>query len=372
MLKVVADQNIPMAAQVFSSFGEVELVDGRAISEADLVGADILLVRSVTKVNKDLLGATSVRFVGSATAGFEHIDREYLKEQGIVFALASGANAQSVVEYVFAALASIDDRLEALLNQEQTLGVVGCGNVGRKLIQTARALGMQVKWFDPFVEPTDFSDKLESVLKCDVVSLHCELTSTGPYPTHHLLSKTVLEGFSRAQLLINAARGGVVDNAALLALFEQGKSPQLVLDCWENEPRIEPRLIPFCSIATPHIAGYSTDGKWRATQMLFEAAAKQFDLENKSLHFPERESFLIEATLSDAEVIREALFRVYDIKADDLRFRAAAQGNKNAQWFDELRRQYPVRRELAEGRIRSSRGGISDHVTKAFRLRLEG
>ena len=371
MLKVVADENIPMAAEVFSSFGEVQLVDGRSLCAGDLLDADVLLVRSVTKVNKDLLGGTSVRFVGSATAGFEHIDREYLRGQGIAFALASGANAQSEVEYVFAVLANIDDRLEALLSQEQTLGVVGCGNVGRKLIETARELGMRVKWFDPFVKPSECSSELDSVLQSDVVSLHCELTSDGPYPTHHLLNKARLEGFSRAQLLINAARGDVVDNAALLGLCEQGKAPQLVLDCWENEPRIEQRLFPFCSLATPHIAGYSTDGKWKATQMLSEAAAKQFDLETPSFDFPERESFFIETKLSSAEVIREALSRVYDIKGDDLRFRAAARANKNVQWFDELRKQYPVRRELAEGVVRITQGGISDQVIKAFRLRLE-
>jgi erythronate-4-phosphate dehydrogenase len=371
VLKVVADQNIPMAAEVFSSFGEVQLVDGRSLCTGDLLGADVLLVRSVTKVNKDLLGGTSVRFVGSATAGFEHIDREYLRGQGIAFALASGANAQSVVEYVFAVLANIDDRLEALLSQEQTLGVVGCGNVGRKLIETARELGMRVKWFDPFVEPSECSSELDSVLRSDVVSLHCELTSDGLHPTHHLLNRARLEGFSRDQLLINAARGAVIDNAALLRLCEQGKSPQLVLDCWENEPRIEQQLIPFCRIATPHIAGYSTDGKWKATQMLFEAAAKQFDFESPSFGFPERESFFIETKLLAAEVIRESLFRVYDIKSDDLRFREAAEGNMNPQWFDDLRREYPVRRELANGRVRIARGSISDNVTKAFHLRLE-
>lgn len=371
MLKVVADQNIPMAAEVFSSFGEVRLVDGRSVSEGDLVGADILLVRSVTQVNKNLLGAASVRFVGSATAGFEHIDREYLKGQGIACALAAGANAQSVVEYIFAALANIGDRLEALLNQEQTLGVVGCGNVGRKLIQTAHTLGIRVKWFDPFVDPTESSSELQSVLKCDVVSLHCELTSDGPYPTYHLLNKRILQGFSRAQLLINAARGAVIDNSALLRLCEQGKSPQLVLDCWENEPRIEQQLIPFCDIATPHIAGYSTDGKWKATQMLFDAAVQQFHLESQSFHFPERDSFLIDANLSGAEVIREIMSRVYDIKGDDLRFRSAAQGTMSGRWFDELRRDYPVRRELADGRVRIARGSLNDNVAKAFRLRLE-
>ncbi len=371
MLKVVADQNIPMAAEVFSSFGEVQLVDGRSLCAGDLLGADVLLVRSVTKVNKDLLGGTSVRFVGSATAGFEHIDREYLRGQGVAFALASGANAQSVVEYVFAVLANIDDRLEALLSQEQTLGVVGCGNVGRKLIETARELGMRVKWFDPFVEPSECSSELDSVLRSAVVSLHCELTSDGLHPTHHLLNRARLKGFSRDQLLINAARGAVIDNAALLRLCEQGKSPQLVLDCWENEPRIEQQLIPFCRIATPHIAGYSTDGKWKATQMLFDAAVQQFHLESQSFHFPERDSFLIDANLSGAEVIREIMSRVYDIKGDDSRFRSAAQGSMSGRWFDELRRDYPVRRELANGRVRIARGSISDNVTKAFRLRLE-
>jgi erythronate-4-phosphate dehydrogenase len=371
LLKVVADQNIPMASQVFSAFGPVTLVDGRSLSQADLLDADILLVRSVTQVNKALLNRSTVRFVGSATAGFEHIDLRYLRHRGIHFSLASGANAQSVVEYVFAALAVTDERLEGLLNGEQSLGVIGYGNVGRRLVDTGKTLGIRIKTFDPFTPATQFSRDFGEVLRCDVVSLHCELTSEGAHPTQHLVGREALKGFSKEQLLINAARGSVVDNAALLSFCETGKAPQLILDCWENEPDLDRRLIPFCHIATPHIAGYSTDGKWRATQMLFDDAARVFGLERGRAPFPERDCIQVDGSAPRVEVIRDAISCVYDIKADDERFRADAQANRTPTWFDDLRRQYPVRRELAEGRITSINGLLSEELTKAFRLRLE-
>ena len=371
MLKVVADQNIPMASEVFSAFGPVTLVDGRALSDTDLCDADILLVRSVTEVNEALLNRSAVRFVGSATAGFEHIDRGYLRDRGIYFSLASGANAQSVVEYVFAALAVTGERLENLLDGEQSLGLIGYGNVGRRLVDTAKSLDIRIKTFDPFTSTTQFSADLKEVLQCDVVSLHCELTSGGAHPTQHLISREVLKGLSKDQLLINAARGGIVDNAALLSFCEKASAPALILDCWENEPNIDRRLIPFCHIATPHIAGYSTDGKWRATQMLFDDAARLFGLEMDRAPFPERECIQANAAGPRAGVIRDAISCVYDIKADDARFRIAAQANLTSTWFDDLRRQYPVRRELAEGRVSSVDGALSDEVIKAFRLRLE-
>jgi erythronate-4-phosphate dehydrogenase len=358
-LTIVADENIPGVEHYLGALGQVVRVNGRALAPAQLVGADILLVRSVTRVDAALLDDSGVRFVGTATSGFDHIDRDYLAGRGITFAHAPGANANSVVEYVLAAVASVDDTLERLLAGGQ-VGIVGYGNVGRLLAARLKALGIGYRVFDPWLNQhtLDCATDLDAVLGCDVVSLHPELCLEQPWPSHHLLGREELRRLRCGTLLINASRGSVVDGSALLSRLHGAREPNVVLDVWEGEPNVDPALLARVTLGTAHIAGYSLDGKLLATRMLSSAVmaylsqTKSSDLE-KYGKFGAQELPLLRATrdLSGARLARFLLQSRYDIRADDALLREAVVGKPLAQEraaaFDQLRRSYRDRRELA-------------------------
>ncbi len=266
-MKIVVDENIAYAKHFFSGFGELVLLPGRSIAPQDVRDADVLLVRSVTNVNRDLLAGSSVKFVGSCTIGTDHVDLEYLKQAGIHFAFAPGCNAQAVVEYVLAALAGLQVDLQSAL-----VGVVGCGNVGGRLLRYLHKLGVNAVGNDPFLFDTDFPlVDFDTVLQCDVICLHTPLTKTGEHPTHHLFNAERINQLKVGTVLLNAGRGAVIDNAALLQRLEQQQDLQVALDVWENEPKINGDLLAQVAIGTPHIAGYSAEGKLRGTEMVYEA-----------------------------------------------------------------------------------------------------
>ena len=272
---VLADENIPAAEEYFGSYAVIRRAPGRTLERAQLDGVDILLVRSVTRVDEALLGGTSVKFVGTATSGFDHIDREYLRRSGIGFAHAPGSNANSVVEYVLAAIASEGDKLEQLLGGG-TFGVVGYGVIGKAVVARFTALGIQCRVYDPWLEQSTIPDAagLDTVLECDVVSLHAQLTREQPWPSYHLLGRRELRRLRPGTLLINASRGPVVNNAALLEYLETQSGVRTVLDVWEGEPVVCPALLAQVMLGTAHIAGYSWDSKLQATRMLSEAVCR--------------------------------------------------------------------------------------------------
>ena len=348
MLNIVADQNIPLVKELFKSVGRVTLVDGRALCATQVTDADVLLVRSVTPVNEQLLAGSRVQFVGSATAGYDHLDLAYLAQRNIPVALASGANAESVVEYVLAAICSQPDFLTGLLNGG-VLGVVGYGHVGKRLVEVATCLGMNVLAYDPFVDCGAYGTDLDRVLKCDVISLHCELTHNGPFPSQHLLNQARLDHLVGGQLLINASRGGVIDNSALLKRLHQDNPPTVVLDCWESEPKICEALASMVSIATPHVAGYSYDGKARGTMMLRDALGKSLNRSLNSFKFDSDVFLDVDSSGELSTVISDLIASVYRIETDDAELRSAlakANSASDGEWFDRLRRNYPIRREL--------------------------
>lgn len=353
MLNIIADQNIPAAAELFKAFGKVTLVDGRTLNAAQVEQADVLLVRSVTRVDEQLLAHSAVQFVGSATAGFDHLDLAYLQQREVTYALASGANAESVVEYVLAAICSQPHCLERLMGGGK-LGVVGYGHVGKRLVEVANYLGIQVGVYDPFVDSGSYANDLDQVLTSDVISLHCELTASGPFPSKHLLNQARLKRLNERQWLLNAARGGVVDNEALLERLEQPNPPTVILDCWENEPAICERLVPKVAIATPHIAGYSFDGKVRGTVMLRDALARHINCCVNEYIFEDDLCIDIDNSSVFSSTLSNLLASVYRIDRDDAQFRLAlakAQPGHNGAWFDALRRDYPIRRELLRAKV---------------------
>jgi erythronate-4-phosphate dehydrogenase len=356
---IVADENIPSVEQYLGALGQVVRVNGRSLTPGQLAGADILLVRSVTRVDAALLEGTPVRFVGSATSGIDHIDSEYLAHNAIAFAYAPGANANSVVEYVLAAIAAVGDTLEELLSGGR-VGIVGYGNVGRALAARLRALDIAYQVYDPWLDQQmlHHAAELDAVLDCDVVSLHPELCMEQPWPSHHLLGREQLQCLRPGALLINASRGPVVDNGALLERLECANAPLVVLDVWEGEPIIDAALLARVALGTAHIAGYSLDGKLLATRLLSAAVIAHLEDARppsslRSVDHASREilSLLAPGELSGAGLIRFLLQARYDIRQDDALLRRAVmlarQPQEIGRAFDQLRRDYRDRRELA-------------------------
>jgi len=360
MMRIIADENIPCVAQAFASLGEVTLLPGRAMRAAQVRDADILLVRSVTRVDARLLAGSGVRFVGSATIGFDHVDRAFLQQQGIGFSTAPGSNATSAAEYVVSALLALYVR-QGFELAGKTVGIIGCGNVGSRVRQKLSALGMTCLVNDPPLQAQgvqdDFVD-LDGVLQADVITVHVPYTREGPYPTHHLIDKAFLSRMQRGSVFINTARGAVADNAALDRLLEDRSDMAAVLDVWEGEPDIRMSLLEKVQLGTPHIAGYSLDGKLRGTEMIYRAACAHFGLPVQwqvadvlpaapELDFREPRAASLPAYL------QAAVFACYDIRRDDARLRelATLPVSERPARFDRLRKDYPVRREFPQTRI---------------------
>jgi erythronate-4-phosphate dehydrogenase len=351
-MTIVADENIPFAHDVFSTFGDVRLMAGRAITREDLLDAEALIVRSVTRVDESLLSGTPVRFVGTATIGVDHIDTGYLHRSSIAFADAAGSNARSVAEYVVAALLELRGR--GLLKIEgASIGVVGVGNVGSIVADMARALGMSVVEYDPPRAETDRgfrSASFDDVLHCDVITLHVPLTTTGRHATRHLFEDDLLAKLRPETILINTSRGGVVRSNALASALGSERLRAAVLDVWEEEPDIPAELIERCAIATPHIAGYSFDGKVRGTEMIASALADFAGRRWKQTELipPHAGELRLPSGLSLLDGVHCAVRGAYDIMRDDADVRAIAGCTEaeRRRGFDGLRRDYRQRREF--------------------------
>jgi erythronate-4-phosphate dehydrogenase len=353
-LRILADENIPAVEYYLGALGIVTLANGRALTAAQLEEIDVLLVRSVTRVDAGLLQKSRVKFVGTATSGFDHIDRDYLASRAIGFAHAPGSNANSVVEYVLAAIAAIAGKLEQLL-AGGIVGLAGYGYIGKALAARLGQLGIRYRIHDPWLAQHTIAQAstLQSVLECDVVSLHTELTSAQPWPSVHLLGERELEHLRPDALLINASRGPVVDNRALLERLQRGGGLHTVLDVWEGEPRVDAALLELVTLGSAHIAGYSLDGKLLATRMLADALYQHLDLPPLDTGSPieQTKPLVVPQGLSGAGLIRFLVQSRFDIRKDDALLReAVAQDQVQAsagKRFDALRKSYRERRELA-------------------------
>jgi erythronate-4-phosphate dehydrogenase len=354
---IVADENMPGLEAGFTALGRVTRINGRLLQRQQLDGADILLVRSVTQVNRELLEGSGIRFVGSATIGTDHLDTEYLDARGIAWANAPGCNASSGVEYVLSAFARVDGLLEKLL-AGGTVGIVGMGNVGSSLYRRLEAMGIQCLGYDPLLPAGSYPilGELDTVLAADAVCLHAPLTHGGEYPSFHLLGKPELEQLKEGALLLNAGRGAVIDNAALSSYLDQRGDLTVILDVWEHEPTIDLNLMTKVFLATPHIAGYSLDGKLAGTEMIYRACCRALAHTPLSSGPVIESQPRIEVKASGLEVLQRAIFASYDISADDLSMRkalAVVDREQGAVVFDALRKDYPVRREFSHYRIAS-------------------
>lgn len=357
-IRIVSDENIPAVEHYLGPLATVRRIGGREISCDHLQDADALLVRSVTRVDEELLEGSAVRFVGTTTSGTDHIDLAYLRGQGIGFAHAPGANANSVVEYVLAAVAEAGQFLERVL-AGGTVGVVGYGVIGSAVAARFTALGIRCRVYDPWLDQHAIPDPapLAGILSCDIVTLHPELTLEQPWPSYHLLGPPELAQLDRDRLLINASRGPVVDNGALLTRLSKDSGPACVLDVWEGEPLIDHALLQRVDLGTAHIAGYSLDGKLLGSRIVCQALASHFEIDVQVAASPagEPEPLHLPDGLTGAAVIRHLLHARYGIREDDQRLRDATLGAEPeaaAAAFDRLRRDYPTRRELQGSVVR--------------------
>lgn len=361
MLRIIADENMPHARTFFSRLGMVETVSGRSIRKEMVKKADALLVRSVTSVNEALLKGTNVSFVGTATIGTDHVDQAWLSEQGIGFASAPGCNAESVANYMASALVFAAGRMGWTLS-ECVLGIVGVGNCGSRVERVGRALGMEVRLNDPPLARATGKAKyrpLEELLDCDVLALHVPLTREGPDPTWRLIDEGVLKRMKPGTVVINACRGFVLDEGAALQRLAAGRLGGLILDAWENEPNIHPNLLRAAMLGTPHIAGYSYDGKLNGTRMIYEAACRHFGRPPETVRVEMPQPAVEHITVRGGQrefdaAATEVLMGAYPVLRDDAALRRAAAPDPEAVGpvFDRLRKTYPVRREFEATNLR--------------------
>lgn len=344
-MKIVADENIPFADELFSSLGTVELKPGRTLLADDVRDADILLVRSVTKVDRHLLEGSRVKFVGTCTIGTDHIDQNYLESAGIAFSSAPGCNAFGVIQYVFSILASLDK-----LDIRNKIGIVGCGNVGGRLYKKLKALGFECVCIDPHLDINMIPDLADfsALYGCDVICMHTPRIQTGAYPTEKLMGRKQFEAFKEGALLINAGRGECVDNQALSEYLMTHDDLVVALDVWAHEPNVYAPLIPYVKFCSPHIAGYSYEGRVNGSTMIFEAlsdflAKPNTWIDEQLLNLRQRHFGEIEET--QVKSLEEFILHSYDPEIDHQNFLEAVSTFPSS--FDFLRKSYRKRRELA-------------------------
>ena len=355
-MKIVVDNKIPFIKGVLEPYAEVVYLPGKETGAEVVKDADALITRTRTVCNESLLKGSAVKVIATATIGFDHIDTEWCEANGIWWTNAPGCNSWSVKQYVSSVLVSLAKK-HGLKLEDLTLGVVGVGNVGSKVAVAAKALGMKVLLNDPprarKEGPDGFVDLDEIVAKSDIVTLHVPLEKGGEDPTWHLFDAARMAAMRRNQILINSSRGPVVDNAALKQTLKAGGLKGAVLDVWEGEPELDPELVSLLDYSTPHIAGYSSDGKANGTMMSVRAVAGKLGLPltdwcptdipapTHGLHKGvEAQTFSIDAEgKTRQEVLSEAILYAYDVAVDSEALRS------NLSAFESLRGDYPVRRE---------------------------
>jgi erythronate-4-phosphate dehydrogenase len=349
-MHIVADENIAQVAAVFGAAGKLTLLPGRAIDAASVHDADAVLVRSVTEVNEGLLAGSRCRYVGTATSGIDHIDVGWLRSRGIGFGWAQGCNADSVVDYVFSTLAYLSER-RGFDWRQRSFGIVGCGQIGSRLARKLIALQVPVVIYDPCLDAThplnEYFVPLETALRQDVLSFHTPLTRTGSWPTWHMLDATRLEQLMPDSILINAARGGVIDNAALLQLLTRQRGPCVVLDAWEGEPAINPWLLEKVALGTAHIAGYSLEGKLNGTRMIAADFSRHFRCGLAPVTGASHVTELrLRPGLTELQQLNNLILQAYDVGRDSQALRLTLGTSTAAVQFDLLRKHYPLRREF--------------------------
>ncbi len=358
-MKLIIDDNIPFIRGEAEKLGNVTYKPGATISAADVHDADALIVRTRTRCDRTLLADSSVKFIATATIGYDHIDTDYCRDAGIGWSNCPGCNATSVAQYVESCLLLLAAEGHLQLTPETTLGIVGVGHVGTQIALMARRLGLRLLLCDPLrlkgkggvhtgqpaaggIADEECAASLTDICReADIISLHTPLTRTGAHATHHLADTTFFDALKRKPVFINAGRGEVTDTNALLEALERGNVSKAIIDTWENEPRIDLRLLERAYIGTPHIAGYSADGKARGTQMALEAVAAHFGLPLRFNVCPPAipKDFRYYPEVPDNLAQSYPQLALYDPRRDSTALKTHPSD------FERLRGNYPLRRE---------------------------
>ena len=347
-MKIVADNKIPFLKGVFEPVAEVVYISGASIKKEDIIDADAIIVRTRTLCNAQLLEGTSVKMVATATIGTDHFDIPWLEKSSIKWVNALGCNSSSVCQYIGSVLSLLIK--EGLNPPNTTIGIVGAGMVGSKVAKLAEAFGMRVLLNDPprqrNEKNTSFCDLKILLNESDIVTFHTPLSKTGIDATYHLFNDSALQLLKEGAIIINSSRGEVTGTNTLLKGIESKKISKVILDVWENEPDINRELLKKVWIGTPHIAGYSADGKANGTTMSVQAISRFFNLgldnwQPDLISVPKNS--VIEINHSDKktyEIIAETILHTYNVKNDDARLR------NNSGLFEKQREDYPLRREF--------------------------
>jgi erythronate-4-phosphate dehydrogenase len=364
-MKIVADQNIPFLRHYFSAFGDILAVDGRDITPAQLRDADALLVRTVTRVDSELLAGSRVRFVGSPTSGIDHLDTVFLERAGIPWAAAPGCNARSVAEYVLSAICVLTEMHEIRLSGMRA-GIIGCGHAGSWTARLLGAAGVECVLHDPPLQENTGEWRyrpLEEALDADIVTLHVPLTRDGPYPTAGMVDSRFLSALRPDALLVNTARGEVVDEQALIAALRNGRGLRAIIDVWRHEPDVNAELLGEADVATPHIAGYSTDARLRASATVAMAMGRILApglavAGDPALPGAGAAEMQVGGVSDPETAVRMAVLSSYDVRSDAIVLRRLLQEDdgERRRGFLEARNHYPLRREFPAHRIVVARG----------------
>jgi len=369
---IIIDDAIPYAEAIFNHLGQIKLMPGRDINADAVKQADALIVRSRTQVNADLLEHSSVKFVGSTVVGLDHIDQAWLQQQGICFYSAQGCNANSVAEYVISGLFDLAQQHQLDITK-LTLGIIGVGHVGKLLQRKADILGIKTLLNDPpraRLEGGDAFCSLNTLLEqADIISLHTPLTKSGEDPTYHLLNAENLNHIKPNAILINAARGGIIDEQAWIDLTNRAN----LIDCWENEPYINEALYKKADIATAHIAGHSLEAKVAGTEMVYQQLCQFWQATPQTdwtSHLPSAPAPLITPNNLNWQTGLHFIFnQAYNLRADDHAIRSELISNVHNQ-FETHRRHYPIRREWAQLQLKKTSNDLLNQTLIALGFML--
>ena len=348
-MNIIIDSNIPFIKGVFDAVADVRYLDGCAIQNKDACNADALIIRTRTRCNQKLLKDSSVKYIATATIGFDHIDTDYCRQHNIAWTNAPGCNAKSVQQYVAAALSLLHQQSKINLNTA-VIGIVGVGHVGKLVAEFCEAIGIRMLLCDPpreRVEKTGEFVSLEEIAKkCDVITFHTPLNMEGVDKTFHLADDNFFHSLQKKPVIINTARGEICDTEALKKAKREQLISGIVLDCWEKEPNIDTELLVMCDIATPHIAGYSADGKANATTACVQYISKHFQLgmdnwQVKDIPAPAQPIITLDNTSTNfIDVITSAVLKTYPIEKESLALK------NNIQDFEFFRNHCSLRREF--------------------------
>lgn len=363
-IKILADAHIPYLKGVAEQFGETEYLPGNQFSAEAIKDKDVLIVRTVTHFGEEILKGSSVKLICSATIGYDHIDTAYCDTHGVAWRTAPGCNADSVEQYVTASLMFLAQKQGFKLN-DKTIGIVGVGNVGSRVDAACKKLGMKTLLNDPPREAKEgkgqFVD-LETILReSDIITLHTPLIKSGEYKTFHLGDSAFFDKLEKCPIIINSCRGGVVDNTAWVEAIKAGKTSGTIIDCWEGEPDINRELLQLADVATPHVAGYSADGKWTATKMSLENINTFFGFnirDIKLLPIIEPENPVIDLQgISVEKQLAEAVFKTYnpEKETDELK--------NDPEKFYYFRSNYPLRREYKAYSVKNADPSVATKLT---------